>query len=173
MRSFNTSWLQELVWPRMAATLVLGLLSVAALTGRSEASGGTLAVIVHENSPVTSLTVAEFRKVLLGETSEWPDGKRVVLVERDQTSGALRTTLRLICKMTPLEYKRHLLAIEFQGGRVPLEKILNSDEAAAKFVRSVPGAIGVVENSSLAAVQHVKVVRLGGKLPGEPGYFLQ
>lgn len=161
------------VGKQAAATLLMCLLPVATLPGQSEAPPAPLAVIVHENSPVTSLTVAEFRKVLLGETSEWPDGKRVVLVERDQTSRVLRTTLRIICKMTPLEYKRHLLAVEFQGGRVPLEKILNSDEAAAKFVRSVPGAIGVVENTSLAAVQHVRLVRLGGKLPGEPGYLLQ
>ena len=156
----------------MAAMLALP--AISPFVEAQTASPAPLAIIVHETSPVSSLTLSELRKILLGETAEWSDGHRIVLVERDQTSRILRETLKVICKMTPAEYKRHMLAIEFQGGQAPMEKILNSDDAAAKFVRSVPGAIGVVENSSLASGGlRVKVLRVAGKLPGEAGYPLQ
>ncbi len=161
----------------LRSAVCLSVLLVAVLAGpRTMAQTETaapLAVIVHESSPVNALSVNELRRVLMGETTEWPDRKRVVLVERDAASRVFRTVLRIVCRMTPIEYKRHLLSIEFQGGQAPIQKVLNSDDAATKFVRSVPGAIGVVESSSLAAVQHVKVLKIGGKLPGEAGYLLQ
>ena len=52
----------------------------------------------------------------------------------------------------------------------PAVMIVDSDEDLVNRVASIPGAIGVVDvyaiNSSVA------VVKLGGKLPLEPGYLL-
>jgi hypothetical protein len=52
--------------------------------------------------------------------------------------------------------------------------VLNSDETALKFVWNVPGAVAVIDAALAAsAPSRVKVLRLDGKLPGEPGYPLQ
>ena len=132
-----------------------------------------LAVIVHKSNPVENLSRAQLRKLLLGEVRQWQDGRKVVLVERDEGSVIFVQMLARVLSMKPFEYKRHLLAVEFQGSQPPIVKTLNSDDGSTKFVWNVPDAIGLIEAvPSSSARANVKVLRIDGKLPGEPGYGL-
>jgi hypothetical protein len=151
-------------------------LSPLAVTGTSDAlpPSAPLAVVVHISSRFDGLTSGMLRKVMAGETWEWPDAHRVVLVEQAPESLVYHQMLRLILHTDPKSYQRHLMQAEFQGKDVPLVKTLISDEIEIKFVGSVPGAIAVVDSGSVAASgSRVKVLRIDGKLPGERGYPLQ
>ncbi len=52
----------------------------------------------------------------------------------------------------------------------PAIVVVDSDEAVVKKVGSSPGAVGLVDVYAITG--SVKVVRVGGKLPLEPGYLL-
>jgi hypothetical protein len=50
----------------------------------------------------------------------------------------------------------------------PIILVVDSDEALVKKVESTPGAIGLVDVYSISG--GINVLRIGGKLPLEPGY---
>jgi len=57
-------------------------------------------------------------------------------------------------------------------GRVdrPAIMVVNSDDAIVKRVESTPGGVGLVDVYSITG--GIDVLRVGGKLPLEPGYVL-
>jgi hypothetical protein len=163
---------------RRKAVLLLGVFAAFSAVVAAATSDGPpnmpLAVVVHKSTPFDDLSSATLRKVLAGELAEWPDARKVVLVQEAPESLVYQQMLHLILHEDPKAYKRHLIQVEFQGKDVPLIKTLSSDEMAIKFVGNVPGAVAVIDGSNLTgAFARVKVLRVDGKLPGERGYALQ
>jgi hypothetical protein len=158
----------------MSRPLALSLLALGMFPCQpGKASDHTLAVIVHKSNPIDNLTLPQLRKILLGEVHQFPDHRKLVLAEREPDSDVHRWILLRVLRMTPVEYKRYLLGIEFRGAEALTVKILNSDDTAAKFVFNVPTAIAVIDAVPAGgAASRVKIVRIEGKLPGEPGYEL-
>lgn len=138
-------------------------------------SSGSYAVIVHQSNPTKNLRVADVRAFFAGINGKWPHGPKVVLVERDAGSATFRFLLQRVLNMSAIEYKRRLASIEFAGEAPVILKILNSEEAACKFVFNVPGSIALIETGSLPAPEcrGVETVRIEGRLPGEEGYKLR
>ena len=149
---------------------VATLLSSAAL---AECAAGGLVVVVNKNNPSESLSMAQLRKLMLGDVRNWPDKKPVLVVRRDSSSPVFQCVLSAVVRMSDAEYKRYLMNVEFRGDdAVPL-KTANSPANAAKLVVDAPGGITVVESSAApAAGGALKVVKINGKMPGEPGYPL-
>ena len=138
-------------------------------------SAPVLAVVVNKTNPIENLSQSQLRKILLGEVTQFPgvDHRKVVLVHRDPESEVYRQMLLRVLRMTPAEYQRYLLAIVFRGADPIMIKTLNSDDTAAKFVFNVPNALAVIAAApASAAAQMIRIVRIDGKLPGEPGYGL-
>ena len=63
-----------------------------------------------------------------------------------------------------------MIAAANHGKTHPAIVVVDSDEALVKKVESTPGAVGLVDVYSITG--GVTVVRVGGKLPLEPGYVL-
>jgi hypothetical protein len=152
------------------------VLSLGLLIGSGDAGGvPSFALIVHQSNPNTNLMLADVRAFFSGDTKQWPNGSKLVLVERDTGSVSYQFLLAHILHMGPIEYKRRLLSIEFSGEAPVILKVLNSEQAACKFVFNVPGAIGLIETHSLNLPEcgGVRTVRIDGRLPGQEGYRLQ
>ncbi len=152
------------------------VLSLGLLIGSGSAGdSASFAAIVHQSNPNTNLMLPDVRAFFSGATKQWPNGSKVVLVERDTESATYRFLLDRILRMTPVEYKRHLLSIEFAGEAPVIVKVLNSEQAACKFVFNVPGAIALIETHSLGLPEcgGVGTVRIDGRLPGQEGYRLR
>lgn len=131
-----------------------------------------LAVVVHRSNLTDDLSRTELRRMFLLETQTWPRWRRkvtVVLREKGQPDRA--AALDLICQLTEAEYERHLLLQTFRGNVGWGPRSILSASAMLRFVFNVPSAIGHVwaDESDDA----VKVVRIDGRLPGEPGYPLR
>jgi ABC-type phosphate transport system substrate-binding protein len=154
--------------------LSLGLLIGSGSTGRT-GSVASFAIVVHQSNPNTNLLLADVRAFFSGATKQWPNGSKVVLVERDTGSATYLFLLEHILHMSSVEYKRHLLSIEFAGEAPVTLKVLNSEQAACKFVFNVPGAIALIETNSLnlAECAGIGTVRIDGRLPGQEGYRLR
>jgi ABC-type phosphate transport system substrate-binding protein len=152
------------------------LLFLGLWIGSGSAGGaGSFVVVVHQSNPNTNLMFADVRAFFSGATKQWPNGSKVVLVERDAGSATHQFLLEHILHMTSVEYKRHLLSIEFAGEAPVALKVLNSEQAACKFVFNVPGAIALIEIHSLnlAECGGLATVRIDGRLPGQEGYRLR
>src|SRR5271154_6905929 len=124
--------------------LSLGLLIGSGSSG-TVGNVASFAVVVHQSNPNTNLMLADVRAFFSGATKQWPNGSKVVLVERDTGTAPYQFLLQHVLHMTSVEYKRHLLSIEFAGEAPVTIKVLNSEEAACKFVFNVPGSIALIE----------------------------
>jgi len=133
------------------------------------------AAVVHQSNPIHNLRFGDLLSMFEGASREWPNGSRVVLVERDAGSAPFRYLIGHLLNTTPGEYKRSLQNIEYRGEAPVSIKILNSDVAACQYVFNVPSALAIIETESLTspACAAIMVLRIDGKLPGEEGYRLK
>jgi len=154
----------------------VAILALAFFMSSTRAAGPpSFAVVIHQSNPSVDLRLADLRAFFDGASKRWPNGSNVVLVERDAISPAFRFLLQGVLNMTASEYKRNLTRIEYSGGSRVNVKTLNTEGAACKFVFNVPGAIALIETSSLSLAEcnGVQIVKVNGKLPGEEGYPLR
>lgn len=141
------------------------LLLVGLAASVSLAHAKQLAVITDANNPVVDLSTAELVKIFNAHTQTWPDGKPIKLVVHDPASADMHMVVRKLMAMTPEQAEAFLQA----HNRMMV--IADSDDAVLKFVSGTRGAIGIVDLFSIT--KDVKVLKIDGKLPVEPGYVLR
>ncbi len=129
-----------------------------------------LAIIVNLSNPMESLTLAELRKVFLGERSHWPSGRRITLVMMEPGQPERAALIHEVCQMNERDFTRHFLHGVFTGEVFVSPKTLASPTGVRKFIFNVPGAIGYVRASDVDAT--VKVIRVNGHLPADREYSL-
>jgi phosphate transport system substrate-binding protein len=131
---------------------------------------GDLAIVVHPDTPVSDLTFAELRKVFLGERQYWNANVPVVLLIRAPTSGERDAVLNVIYQMREPQFKQYWIAKIFRAEMTSPPKVVYSNESANQLVSSIPGTIAFMSAGDVKP--GVKVLRIDGHLPGEPGYRL-
>jgi len=148
--------------------LSLSLLFVA--VNVSLAAARDLAVVSNKANAVSAITVPDLVKISKGQTNHWPDGKSVTFIMRAPSDPEMKLFLEKVYELPEGQVKE--LIASANHGRIghPAIIVAESDEDLVNKVASIPGAVGVVDvyaiNSSVA------VVKVGGKLPLEPGYLL-
>jgi hypothetical protein len=149
------------------------LLTVFSIEAHAQCPTTGLAFIVNKANTTEGLSMAQLRRLLLGDLRNWPDKKKVSLITPNQQSADFKCILSAVVRMTDVEYHRFIAGIGFRGEE-PLEMYLaDSDPAAAKMVSSNPGGIAIVEAGAIPGIApSVRVLRINGKQPGESGYPL-
>ena len=148
--------------------LSLLLLFVAATV--SAGSARDLAIVANKTNPVSTITLADFVKVAKGQTNRWPDGKSVTFIMRAPSAPEMRVFLEKVYELPESDVKGLIVAANHGRMGHPAIMVVDSDEELVNKVASLPGAVGVVDVYSINS--SVAVVRLAGKLPLEPGYWL-
>jgi hypothetical protein len=156
------------------SALRVTLLTLIACAGlHAQCLTGGMAVIVNKANPTESLSMAQLRKLILGDVHTWPDKQPVMLVNRELTSDVFKCVLSAIVRMSDAEYHRYMLSTEFRGGEPPAVKTVSTGPMAAKVIAVLGGSIAVVPASEVPAMAGtVRVIRVNGKEPGEAGYPL-
>lgn len=155
----------------LVGTLLLGLFLSA--PARAQCPPNGLAVVVNKGNGTEAISMAQLRRLLLGDMRSWPDKKEVSLVTPDPQSAAFKCLLSAVVRMTDVEYHRFIASAQFRGEEPVELHSAASGAAAAKMVSGSPGAIAIVEAGSLPAISStVRVLRINGKQPGETGYPL-
>lgn len=153
------------------AGLVAALAALAALAGATPAAGQTpppLAVVVNPGVTVDELTMAEFRRMLLGDREFWPSGERVAILIRAPVARERDLIVRTVCEMTEAQFRKHWIAKLFRAETPSGPQIVSSTEATLEQVRAIPGAIAVMPFD--AVTEGVKVLAIDGRRPGDAGY---
>jgi ABC-type phosphate transport system substrate-binding protein len=153
------------VFYRKTLTVCLFLAASVAL-----AAARDFAVVSNKANSVSTITLPDLVKVCKGQNNRWPDGKSVTFIMRNPSAPEMKLFLEKVYEL-PESQVRDLIATANHGRMGhPAVMIVDSDEDLVNKVASIPGAIGVVDVYSINS--SVAVVKLAGKLPLEPGYFL-
>ena len=148
-------------------TLILCLFILSALR---LAAARDLAVVSNKTNGVSTLSLPDLVKVCKGQTNHWPDGKSVTFVMRAPSTPEMKMVLEKIYEAPESQVKEIVATANHGRTGHPAIMIVDSDEDLVNKVASIPGAVGVVDVYSINS--SVAVVKLGGKLPLEPGYPL-
>jgi ABC-type phosphate transport system substrate-binding protein len=155
----------------MRFVVLFAISAAAAHPANAECVSGGLAVVVNKSNLTESLSVAQLRRLLLGDVRTWPDKKAVTLISRAASSDVFKCVLSSIVRMSEAEYRRYIVNAEFRGGDPLAVQAVNSGAGAAKVVSGAAGSIAVIQASDLPAIgANVRVVKVNGKEPGEAGY---
>jgi ABC-type phosphate transport system substrate-binding protein len=130
-----------------------------------------IAVVVNTKNDVNELSLADLRQILLGERRFWKNRAPLMLVLREPGARERDRVLADSLKMSNAEFGRHWQDKVFRGEASAAPLALPSNGVASQYVVDTPGAITFVIGKSLRS--DLKVLKLEGKLPGEPGYPLQ
>jgi hypothetical protein len=152
-------------------TICLVLACLAPLGGQTGSPGGDIAVVVHPDVPVDNLTLAELRRLVLGDRGFWPARVRVTLLIRAPIAHERDVVVKNVCQMTEAQFRQHWIAKVFRAETALAPKIVYSSQTAAELVNQIPGAIAFIEASQVG--KGMKVVRIEGFAPGEKGYLLR
>jgi ABC-type phosphate transport system substrate-binding protein len=131
----------------------------------------SLAIIVNQSNTVENFSVAELRKIFLGERSHWPNGRRITLVMLDPAQPERKVILREIYGMNEKDLNQHFIQGVFTGVVLVSPKTLGTPAEVLKFVFNVPGAIGYLRASDVDG--SVKILRVDGHLPDDKDYRLK
>jgi len=134
------------------------------------AASEPLVIVVNRSNPLDNLSLADLRKIFLGNRSHWANGRRITLVMREPGEAERRTVLRDVCGMSEDQLKNHFLHGLYTGEILVSPKILSTPTGVRKFIFNVPGAIGYLRASDVDA--SVKVVRIDEHLPEDRSYKL-
>jgi ABC-type phosphate transport system substrate-binding protein len=151
--------------------LILAAVLFACVAGSSilKAQSEDMAVVVNKNNPVNSISSAELRRMFTGETRFWNNSKNVVTVIMRAPGAPERdVALKAVFRMSEAEYGKYWIGRINRGEASSAPAEVFASGALQGLVREIPGAIGVVKRSE--ARPEVKVLKIDGHLPGEPGY---
>jgi hypothetical protein len=145
--------------------LLAGILSLL------PAHAADIAIIVHPDTPVYNITLTQTRKLLLGEQQFWNSKLRVTLLLRAPLARERDVVLGVLYHMTEAEFRQYWITRLFRAESVSGPKIVYSNQMAIELVNTLPGSIAFVDASQVP--KGLRMLKIDGKLPGEPGYPLK
>jgi ABC-type phosphate transport system substrate-binding protein len=126
-----------------------------------------LAVVVNHENPIQNIRVEDLRRIYLGQTSTFPDGQAVVLVEFPARASLFYEKL---LGMSNDLFRRHWIALVFRGGDLTPPQAIASAELLKQFVADHAGAIAFIDLAM--ADTRVKVLKVDDLPPTDPRYRL-
>jgi hypothetical protein len=159
---------------RTAAVLITLAFSLPVLqpgTPAQSTRGADIAVVVHPDTPVSDLTLAEVRQVLLGERQYWNSKLPVVLLIRAPVARERDVVLKVIYQMSEAQFKQYWVAKIFRAEAASPPKIVYSNDMEYELVSGIPGAIAFMDARNVRP--GLKVLRVDGHLPGDKEYPLR
>ena len=142
----------------------------AALAQETVTTSAT-AIVVHKDTEIDNLSLSELRNIFLANQQFWPDRTRIILLVRAPKSEERDFVLDTIYQMDEAQFRQYWIAKMFRAEVPRGPKIVFSTDMMLELVIAIPGSISFVNADEVN--DDVKVVRIDGKLPSEPGYPLK
>lgn len=154
----------------MASAVALSLIAPSPATAQAPARQ-PIAIVVNPKSGVTDLSFAELRRIFLGQQQYWPDRSKVTLLVRAPVARERAVVLDEIYRMDEDQFRQYWIGKMFRAEVAGGPKIVYSADMAMSLVGVIPGSITFVPVSAIPA--DVRIIRIDGKLPSDPGYPLK
>lgn len=130
-----------------------------------------MAVVVHPGVPVETLSQVELRDLVLGNQRFWTGGLRTEMVVISAAGPARNWFVRRISGMSEVQFRQYWIGQVFRGRASNAPRAVPDRATALSLVAALPGAMAIVDAGNIPA--GVKVLRIDGRLPGDPGYPLR
>ncbi len=130
-----------------------------------------IAIVVHKDTDVENLSLAELRNIFLANQQFWSNRKRIVLLVRAPKSEERDFVLNTIYQMDEAQFRQYWIAKMFRAEVPRGPKIVFSTNMMLELVIAIPGSISFV--SADEVTDDVRVIRVDGKLPSDPDYPLK
>ncbi|MFN7989640.1 MAG: hypothetical protein U0529_19360 [Thermoanaerobaculia bacterium] len=154
---------------RWALAAVAGLLAWPAPASGPEKSS-PVAFVVNSGNAVTELTSAQLRRIYLGEETRWDGKTKITILLLPAGREERRVLLERLLLMSDADFVHHWIAKVFQGEATSGPKTVSTPASMEKLVTGLPGAIGFLRAGDVTPGGPLRVLRIDGKVPGEPGY---
>ena len=156
---------------RRVVACSVALLMVSQAWSQEISSTSPLAIVVHKNAPVENLTLTELRSIFLADRQFWDDRTRIILLVRAPQSDERDFVLNRIYQMSEAEFRQYWIAKMFRAEVPRGPKIVFSTDMTLDLVVAIPGSISFMRSDEVS--DDVKVIRVDGALPTDPGYPLK
>lgn len=130
-----------------------------------------LAIVVHKDTQVEDLSLADLRSIFLADQQFWPDRTRIILLVRAPQSDERDFVLNRIYQMSEAQFRQYWIAKMFRAEIPRGPKIVFSTDMTLDLVVAIPGSISFMRADEVS--DEVKVIRIDGALPSDPNYPLQ
>jgi hypothetical protein len=155
--------------------MVVVLMLTASMAGQRVMSAmkGSMdvAVVVNGGNAITEVSSSDLRMMLSGEKKFWSGRAPVQLVLRQPGARELDLPLAKLLKISGKDFCDSWKSKVFRGEAHSEPTYVPSSGMAAQFSRDLAGALTLIAAHDLPG--DAKVLKVAGKLPGEPGYPLQ
>jgi ABC-type phosphate transport system substrate-binding protein len=142
----------------------------AALTAVSAAESNAVAIVVRSDLPVDNLSFAELRRLMLGDRQYWTSSMKVTLLVRAPGARERDVVLKTIYQMSEAQFRQYWIAKVFRAEAASGPRLVYSYEMATELATQIPGAVAFVDAAQVP--KGLKVLKIDGHLPGQPGYPL-
>jgi len=121
----------------------------ALLLRRAAAAGEEVDIIVNKANTVDDLSLADAKKIFMGDKSTWPSGKRVTILMLAQGLPERGVVLRQIYKLSEDDFGQYFTQAAFAGKVSAPPKDVSSAAQMKQAVATNPGAIGYVKKEEV------------------------
>jgi hypothetical protein len=126
---------------RSLILLISGIALQLACACRSSAQdNAAVAIVVNRSLKIADMSVAEVRKLFLGDKGTLPNGRRVIVLMSPVGTPAREVVLRQIYKMSESEFAKYVLQSAFTGRQSPPHEVGYLE--MKKLVADRPDVIG-------------------------------
>lgn len=150
------------------------LVSAAVVRGQSPAApapASDVSVVVSAANPISDLSLSDLRGMLTGERRFWKGNVQVRLALRAPGTRERDRVITGLLQLGNAQFEAIWRAKIFRGEAVEGPRLMLSDALACQYVREYPGALSIIASRNVEP--GLKVLKIEGKLPGEPGYPLK
>ena len=154
----------------IAVLLPVGL-TLLAPPAADSASTSDVAVVVNPTVPVGEISFTELRRVFLGERQFWSSSLRISLLLHAPVARERDVLLKTVYEMSEAQLRQHWIGKVFRAEAPSAPQTFFSDEEIVQALAAIPGSIAAVDAARLP--RGLRVLRIDGHLPGEPGYRLR
>ena len=111
----------------------------------NEPKAGML-IIANSDVPVKQLTLNQLSAIYLTKRKTWPNGERIIPINREAGSKVRSEFSRTVFNEPPEALTYYWIKMQFKGDPPPL--IQHSNKGVLLFVQRVPGTIGYINQDS-------------------------
>lgn len=160
MKSARNRFLTMMATATLVAILFLPRLAMAS----------AIAVVAHSDVPIDEISFTELKKVLRGDREFWSSGNPVTLIVRAPVAAERTLLLKTVYEMSENQFRQYWISKVFRAEAASEPRIVLSSDETAELLTVITGAVGLMRADEVP--QGLKILRVDGKNPGDPGYPL-
>ena len=130
--------------------------------------GAQVAVVTNVANALDDLSTDALRRIFLGQSTTLPGGRRAQLATHSPSSARFDAD---VLHLRPEIVRSRWMAMTFRGEATSIPTDFEAADDVKRFVHEHPDALAYLPLADVDAT--VKVVRIDGRRPADPGYLLR